>query len=116
MRDRDVRDLLRANWPDLVIEHVDDLGEGDFSRAYLVNGEWVVRIAKHREAARSLAREACLLPRIAGHVDLSVPHPEVVIDESEWAFNAHRLMPGPRLTKEAFDGLPDATRKGCADQ
>ncbi|MGH9184252.1 MAG: hypothetical protein ACRD0U_00300 [Acidimicrobiales bacterium] len=66
-----VRRLLCELCPDLDVDRVEQFGEGDFGNVYLVNGDWVFRIAKHREAAESLSREACLLTRIAGCVDLN---------------------------------------------
>src|SRR2546423_4971988 len=94
-----VAELLAHRCPDLVVDRVEALGEGDFCEVYLVNDEMVVRIAKHAEAAESLAREACLLPRIADVVDSSVPLPEVVSPAPRPAFNAHPLVPGPALTR-----------------
>jgi aminoglycoside 2''-phosphotransferase len=91
-------------------------GAGDFSTAYLVNREWVFRFAKHRQAAASLKREACLLPRIAGQFDVDVPSPEVVSVQASPAFAAYRMLPGPALTKERYFALPEPDRERCAGE
>jgi hypothetical protein len=66
---------LRARLPELAIRTFVPLGEGAFSRAFLVNGSLVLREAKHRAAALALEREACLMPRLAHRLPVAVPVP-----------------------------------------
>jgi hypothetical protein len=49
------------------------LGEGDFCRAYLLDEDIVLRIARHDRADAALRLEESLLPVIAAHVTLAVP-------------------------------------------
>ena len=108
--------LIAQRLPRWVVRSVELLGEGDFCTAHLVNGEWVFRFARHREAAESLAREACLLPRIARGLPLPVPVPQVVALDHRPPFVAYPLLPGPALTRERYLQLPPVDRDRCAVQ
>src|SRR5438309_8826459 len=74
----EVASMLRERCPDLRVQRIHALGEGDFCQAYLADDEWVIRVAKHAKAAKSLRREACLLTQIDDRLDLRVPIPEIV--------------------------------------
>lgn len=52
-------DRVRTCRPELEIRSLEYLAEGDFCRAYLLNGRRVVRVPKHETASRALACEAC---------------------------------------------------------
>jgi aminoglycoside 2''-phosphotransferase len=96
------RAVLAERCPQLAVESIVPLGEGDFCTVHAVHtldGEWVFRFAKHEVAAASLRHEACLLPAIADRLDLRVPLPEIVEVGSAPAFVAHRMLPEPSLTQ-----------------
>ena len=112
--------LLSRHAPALALAGlpVEPLGEGDFCVAFAAGGAWAVRVAKHEEAAAALAREACLLPRLAPLLDAAIPLPEIGFagGGADPAFLAHRLLPGPELTAEGYLALPEAARDRCAGQ
>jgi aminoglycoside 2''-phosphotransferase len=112
----DLRTVIAERCPQIAVETIVPLGEGDFCTAHLVNDEWVFRFAKHGDAAVSLRREACVLPKIADRVEVAVPSPEIVDLHSAPAFVAHRMLPGPELTKDRYLGLIEADRDRCAGQ
>src|SRR4051794_13218813 len=88
--------------PDWAVDSIAHLGDGDFCAAFLVNEAWVFRFAKHADAAASLRREWCLLPRIADQFDLRVPSPTLLNVDASPAFLVHPLLPGPILSKERY--------------
>jgi len=108
--------LIAARCPGWVVESIVPLGAGDSCDAYLVNGEWVVRVAKHAEAAAGLRREACLLPRIETRFDLRIPIPRLIGDDESPTLVAHPLLPGPALTTGRYARLPRPARDRCAQQ
>jgi aminoglycoside 2''-phosphotransferase len=55
------------------VESVEFEGEGDFCRAYTVNGDWIFRFAYNEEGSRALQREIDLLPRLAPALELPIP-------------------------------------------
>lgn len=118
MLPHDVAELLRARRPELSIQTLDFLGEGDFCRAYLVNGRDIVRVPRHEEAARALAREACLLPRIAPFLPVPVPRPTYLTGRApaDPGVSLHRRVPGIELTAEGWQALDEQTRVRLAHQ
>ena len=111
-----VRELIAERCDGWAVDSVEDLGEGDFSAAYFVDGAWVFRFAKHARARASLEREACLLPQIADRIDVCIPSPEIISFEASPGFMAHRLLPGPALTRERYLALAEPERERCAGQ
>jgi aminoglycoside 2''-phosphotransferase len=94
------------------------LGEGHFTAAWLVDGSVVYRFAKHADAALSLRREACLLPRLAPHLPLKIPQPryyDVPVDPPA-AVGAHVLIEGEPLTRQQYDALDRQSQDRCAAQ
>lgn len=117
MSPESVAALLSRRAPSLTFRAVEALGEGDFFRAYSLDGVRVVRVAKHAGAAAALRREACLLPRLASRLPLPVPRPTLASGgEDDPAFAIHPLLPGPPLTRERYLGLPEPLRDRCARQ
>jgi aminoglycoside phosphotransferase (APT) family kinase protein len=90
--------MLRANQPDEAVERVEVITRGWDSLALLVNGHWLLRVARRPAVGASLAREARLLPVVAAAVaPARVP-----------AFTITRLG-GPRpavVGYEAIQGAP----------
>ena len=114
-----VANIIAARYPGRSMASIATFGEGDFCVAYLVNGDngnWVFRFARHAEAAASLRREACLLPRIEQHFDLCIPVPRIASTADDPPFVAYPLLPGPPLTPERYHWLPAPVREHCAQQ
>ncbi|MGI9034678.1 MAG: phosphotransferase family protein [Pyrinomonadaceae bacterium] len=103
--------------PNLKIDAIKFLGEGDSCRAYLVNHEWIFRFAKHDAARASLQCENCLLPQIAGKIALQIPSPQIVsLEETETPFIAYPLLPGRVLSQKRYLALDEQSRARCAGQ
>lgn len=90
------------------------IGAGEFCHAFLVDDLDVYRVAQHGEAGRALQREACVLGRIAGSVELSIPVPIEVNVEARPAYVSHRLVEGDQLTRERYEALPSTRRREAA--
>lgn len=114
----------RQSWPAdhgqaarLVGQHLggglDPIGEGDFCLAFR-RGARVVRVAKHREAAEALRREACVLARIADHLPLPVPRPVFSRPAPGCAIAIHDEVRGSVLTRESWERLPAPVRESTA--
>ena len=68
------RDILMVCCPDLVVRGYRYTQQGWDSVTLLVNDEMIVRIARRPDVAERLGREARLLPALAKHVPLAIPH------------------------------------------
>lgn len=107
--------LVRACRPDTARRALEFIGEGDFCRAYLLNGQEIVRVPKHARAGRALAREACLLAQIAPLLAAPVPLPLVqtvsvagACDEA--TVSIHERLAGTELTLELWRSLTEPER------
>jgi aminoglycoside 2''-phosphotransferase len=111
-----VADALRAALPELGFDTVESVGEGDYCEAYAVDGEWIVLVARHEGASRSLARSAALLPALAP--TLPLPIPDIVyfgrLSAGGRACAAYRRIDGTELTPDRFRALPDQDQERCA--
>lgn len=89
--------VLRANRPDEAVERVETITRGWDSLALLVNGHWLLRVARRPEVGASLAREARLLPLVA----------EAVAPARVPVFTIARLDASPAVVGyEAIRGRP----------
>jgi aminoglycoside 2''-phosphotransferase len=109
---------LRRALPGVAIRRVRLAGEGDFCRAYWVNGDWIVRVAKHPQASAALDREAAVLPRLAAMLELPIPVPEHVGTDERTGFTmvAHRALKGVALTRARLRRLTPTARIAVAAQ
>lgn len=112
----DVAERLRRGIPGTAIDRLEALGEGDYCRAYLLNGRRVVRVPRNAAAGRALAREACLMTRIADRLPVDVPVPKTVVEpgSSTVSFSIHDAIAGTELTRELWLDLPAPTRSRLA--
>jgi len=112
----EIAESVKKACPDLTIESIEYLDEGDFCRAFLINKRLVFRFAKHDEARRSLMRENCLLPKIGGKLSLRIPQPRMFsFDENaEKSFLIYDFLPDESLTKETYLQFDEEKRAKCA--
>jgi aminoglycoside 2''-phosphotransferase len=113
-----LRQVISRYAPAQPLDLIEYLAEGDYCCAYLVNGELIVRVAKHAEARRSLRREYFLLPRLQDRLPLAIPNPQLAAldDDLDYPFVAHSFLPGTSLSRARFLELDDATQTQCATQ
>ena len=104
--------------PTWTIDSLRYLDEGDSCAAYVVNDQWIFRFAKHDEARKSLKREYCLLPKLAGQITLPIPSPQLASleDTAKLPFIAYPLLPGRALSQENYFALNGQNRTRCAEQ
>jgi aminoglycoside 2''-phosphotransferase len=114
MRIDRAEEIIARTHPEFAGCSVEYLGEGDSCSAFLVNGEWVFRFAKNERAAAGLAREACVLPRIASLFDVRIPVPEFLTTDSLPVFSGYRMLRGPALTRSKYLEFDVPARDKCA--
>lgn len=103
--------LIRELSP-LAAVTVESLGAGTESAAFRVDGEWVVRFPLVPQAQRTLSIELVLLPQLAPHLPVAVPHPEHVaeVGRGKRAFIAYRALEGEPLSDVALSALSPSAR------
>lgn len=106
---------VRPHLPAALTEGLEPAGAGDFCFAFRAGG-WIVRVARHAEAAEAIRRESCMLGRIADRLSLAVPRLEHHAPEGCPPFTVHREVTGAVLTRAAWSRLSSGARARVAGQ
>jgi aminoglycoside 2''-phosphotransferase len=114
----EIKKAILSCCPELTIDSISYLGDGDFCSAYVVNDELVFRFAKNEKARASLKREYCLLPKLVNQITLPIPSLQIASleDSPQLSFIAYPLLPGKALSQEQYLTLDEASRTRCAEQ
>ena len=95
--------VLRAAWPDEAIATVETITPGWDSLALLVNGRWLLRVARRADVNLTLAKEARLLPVIAAAVaPYEVPRFTLTRLDASPAVAGYAVIRGRPLTPDAL--------------
>lgn len=104
--------ILRAA-PGLAASEFRLLAESWDSTAVEVDGRLVFKFPRHEAAARRLRKEAELLAVIRPAV--SLPVPDLVLEEGPPLFSRHSKIPGEHLLTEHYAELPEEARRRLAE-
>jgi aminoglycoside 2''-phosphotransferase len=109
--------MVKDQFPDVIIESVESLGEGLRNYAILVNGEWVFRFPKNQQGADELNKEIQLLPLLLGYVKISIPEFVYIGRQSDGSpFVGYRKVKGDILGEEGMTAFPDDITDRLAKQ
>jgi aminoglycoside 2''-phosphotransferase len=113
-----VTQQIEKSVPGMQVRSIRWEGEGDFCRAYTVNGQWIFRLAWNEEGSQALEREVALLPGLAPWVTLRIPRITYSghLPETGLAFVGYPRIPGVELTAERLLSLPRAEQEGQAKE
>ncbi|WP_225771115.1 phosphotransferase family protein [Inquilinus sp. Marseille-Q2685] len=104
--------ILRAA-PDLAASDFRLLAESWDSTAVEADGRLVFKFPRNEAAARRLRKEATLLAVIRPAV--SLPVPDLVLEEGPPLFSRHSKIPGEHLLTEHYAELPEEARRRLAE-
>jgi hypothetical protein len=93
---------------------LESFGSGDFSLAFK-QGDQVIRVARHPEAAAALRQESCVLAKIAVGLPLPVPRPVYYAPVECPPFTIHAEIVGEFLTRELWETMPTSVRERAAE-
>ncbi|MFE0754360.1 phosphotransferase family protein [Inquilinus sp. NPDC058860] len=99
--------------PDLAASDFRLLAESWDSTAVEADGRLVFKFPRHEAAARRLRKEAALLAVIRPAV--SLPVPDLVLEEGPPLFSRHSKIPGDYLLTEHYAELPEKARRRLAE-
>ncbi len=113
-----IENAIALCYPELIVDSISYLGEGEFCAAYLINDNRIFRLAKNKNARTILKREYCLLPKLAERITLAIPSPQFIDlkDKTDLSFMVYALLPGEALSLEKYLSLKSASRSICARQ
>jgi aminoglycoside 2''-phosphotransferase len=109
---------IESSAPGIEVQTLQLEGEGDFFKAYNVNGQWIFRLAWNEEGSRTLAREIALLPALNEVVTLPIPNIAYSgqLPDTGFPYVVYPRIPGIELTPEWLVALDTAKRERCAGE
>lgn len=103
------RNLIQKDFPEFSISSIKKIGEGDNSKAFLVNENYIFRFPKRRKVQQQIQREICVLPKIKTIIDLSVPEFEFISPQLK--FVGYQKIDGDILSNQIFLSLSKNQRE-----
>lgn len=97
-------DLIQKDYPGFSISSIKKIGEGDNSKAFVVNGNYIFRFPKKEKVKREIQREICVLPKIKSAVGIYIPDFEFISPELN--FVGYQKINGHILSNKIFRSLP----------
>lgn len=94
---------IQKDFPDFNISSIKKIGEGDNSKAFLVNEEYVFRFPKNKEAKMQMQREIVVLPIIKPFLILQIPESKFI--SPDLSFLGHKIITGTPLTSIIYNSL-----------
>lgn len=100
------------------LKSVEFLGAGNHSDAFLINGEYVLKLPKHKKASKCLETEIQILEALEGSLSLDIPN--VIFKgtfsdgQEDFVYFLSKKLRGKSLSHDEFKALPLKTKKQCA--
>jgi aminoglycoside phosphotransferase (APT) family kinase protein len=104
------RTLITPQFPELRGATIRELAAGWDNVVHLVDERWAFRFPRRAIAVPGVEREIAVLPRLAGHLPLSIPEPRFIgapTPEYPWPWFGAPFLPGDELAEAR---LPDGRR------
>ncbi|HEY5463790.1 MAG TPA: aminoglycoside phosphotransferase family protein [Hanamia sp.] len=94
---------IHSEFPDYIISSIKKTGEGDNSKAFIINEEYIFRFPKSKDAKTQMRKEIAVLPKIKPLLNISIPIFEFISFETNFA--GHKIIPGVPLTFKIYNSL-----------
>ncbi|MEO5500186.1 MAG: aminoglycoside phosphotransferase family protein [Ginsengibacter sp.] len=91
------KDLVNRVFPELKIDKIKKIGEGDTYVAFLINDHYLFKQAKTDKARQQLKKEILLMDFLAG--SFYIPIPRFILVENNYLFGAYEILKGIPLTE-----------------
>lgn len=98
-----IREIIHHEFPDFFISSIKKIGEGDNSKAFLINQNYIFRFPKRKEVKQQLKKETSVLPIIQSLLDLKIPAFDFISKDTN--FVGHKSINGVFLTTEIYKSL-----------
>lgn len=95
--------LIHKDFPGFTISSMQKTGEGDNSKAFIINGNYIFRFPKRKEVMQQVRKEIAILPKIKSSLNLQVPKFEFISPDIN--FVGYKMIPGTLLSFKVFNSL-----------
>jgi len=100
--------LIQHDFPAFRISSIKKVGEGDNSKAFLVNENYIFRFLKRKDVKQQVRREISVLPKIRSALNLQIPDFEFISPELYYV--GYKKIEGTVLNNENFESLKKKDR------
>ncbi len=100
---QNIKELINHEFPELTISSIKKIGEGDNSKAFLINQNYIFRFPKKDEVKQHLKKEISVLPKIRSLLNIAIPNFDFISKEIN--FVGHKSINGEPLTIEIYNSL-----------
>lgn len=115
MINKEIKTLIENLYPQAKIKLI---SEGDHSKAYKINNDYVLKVAKNDEGSKGLVKECKILKAIKGKTTVAVPKVvktgSITIKNKECGYSICSLVEGKKLSPEQFKKLSKPQREQIA--
>ncbi|HEY5391383.1 MAG TPA: aminoglycoside phosphotransferase family protein, partial [Hanamia sp.] len=94
---------IHQDFPDFVISSIKKIGEGDNSKAFLINEDYIFRFSKREEVKEQVRREIAVLPKIKPLVTIQIPGFTFISPSMNYV--GYRMIKGENLSGKIFKNL-----------
>ena len=95
--------LIHKEFPKFIISSIKKTGEGDNSKVFLINENYIFRFPKRKEVKIQIQREIAVLPKIRPLLNLQVPQFEFI--SANLDFVGYKIINGTPLTFKIYNSL-----------
>ncbi len=95
--------MIQQDFPAFRVSSIKKVGEGDNSKAFLVNENYIFRFPKRKDVKQQVRREISVLPKIRSALDLQIPDFEFISPELHYV--GYKKIAGVVLTNKIFQCL-----------
>lgn len=95
-----IKQAINKEYPEFDISSVKKMGEGDNSKAFLINKNYIFRFAKREDVKVSFRKEIKVLPKIEPFLPLQIPKLKFVSKETD--FVGYKSIPGEFMSAKIY--------------
>lgn len=99
-----IKRIIKYEFPLFDVSMIKKIGEGDNSKAFLLNQNYIFRFPKRNEVKQNLKKEIAVLARIRNQFNLEIPNIEFVSKDIN--FVGYKIIKGEFITFEIYNSLP----------
>ncbi len=104
-----IREIIQQEFPDFFISSIKKIGEGDNSKAFLINKNYILRFPKREEVKQQLKKEITVLPKIKSFLRLNIP--DFTLISKNIHFVGHKSITGKFLNNKIYHSLDKKNQK-----
>ncbi len=105
MKFENIKQIINDEFPKFDISSIKNIGEGENSKAFLINEDFIFRFPKREDVKQHFKKEIEVLPKIRSQLNLEIPNFNFISKEIN--FVGHKNIPGEFLRPKIYHSLEE---------